>query len=85
MAISPSYGDGADKGAGPSTRMSTSAAWTPLKRGACISVTKIADEVDGETGSTPEKLGERNLQPSLWIRGNATRRGMSIEYGEERC
>jgi hypothetical protein len=57
MAISPSYGDGADKGAGPSTRMSTSAAWTRLKRGAGISVTRIAGEVDGVEPEVALKIG----------------------------
>ncbi len=66
MAISPSYGDGADKGAGPSTRMSTSAAWTPLKRGAGISVTKIADEVDGVEPEVALKIG-RAKPPALLV------------------
>ena len=74
MAISPSYGDGADKGAGPSTRMSTSAAWTPLNRGACISVTKIAGEVDGEEPEVPRKnWGSETFSPPCG--SGVTRRG----------
>ena len=86
MAISPSYEDGADKGAGPSTRgvdvsaMDTLEAWS---RHFCHE--NCVRGQRRKTGSTPEKLGERNLQPSLWIRGNTTRRGMSIEFGDERC
>lgn len=71
MAISPSYGDGADKGAG---RMSTSAAWTPLKRGACISVTKIAGEVDGEEPKVP-RINWRSETPSPPCGSGVTRRG----------
>ncbi len=82
MAISPSYGDGADKGAG---RMSTSAAWTLEAWSLHFCHENCGRGRRRRTESTPDKLAERNPQPSLWIRGNATRRGMSIEYGEERC